>query len=560
MESITFLNDVAYDALPFALVCLGFVLTSKYLRMPDVTASGSFVLGAAVAAVLIVKLGWPPLPAVAAAMLAGGLAGALTAWFVKILGIEKLLAGILASFALYAVNVMLLTPTVAYGDSPTLLSRLELKDRLIVAGGGSWHPWVIGGFLLVVIGVKGALDWLLASQTGLVLRAMEDEEAGESTIERHGFSPRLVTFTALCAGNAIVALAGALISFKEGAANAFRGFDVLITGLVALLLGQQIAKVLMFLVPDRLRVRYQLKPTSAAVIGAICFFALMTAARRLGISSEWTQIILVCCVAVAAARHQGGFRHWLEPRGKPAPDTEMALLSTQHLSFRYPAADIDALADLNLTVEDGEVVELRGANGSGKTTALRLIGGLLEGGTGTIQTRETDLTGRRRERLKAFVYVDQHAQRSVVGSLTAEENLALASFNGHASPLKRAVSHQIRQRIDRILRQSGFRVDLGRTLSRSLSGGQRQVLSLLTLLAREVPPKLILLDEPTNHLDKHNTERAGAILARLHASGAAIVLVSHCAVPGLEPDRVFDLHAVTSGVIESTPMEVNVNG
>ena len=50
LDILSFLNDTLYDGLPYALICLSFVLTAKYIRFPDVTCSGSFVFGAAIAA------------------------------------------------------------------------------------------------------------------------------------------------------------------------------------------------------------------------------------------------------------------------------------------------------------------------------------------------------------------------------------------------------------------------------------------------------------------------------------------------------------------------------
>src|SRR5437016_3489145 len=96
LDQISFINDTLFAALPYALVCLSFVITVKYIRFPDLTCSGSFVLGGAIAALAIVKGGLNPITATLLAALGGALAGTLTAFFYTILRLDRLLAGILS--------------------------------------------------------------------------------------------------------------------------------------------------------------------------------------------------------------------------------------------------------------------------------------------------------------------------------------------------------------------------------------------------------------------------------------------------------------------------------
>src|ERR1039458_3685801 len=80
-----------------------------------------------------------------------------------------------------------------------------------------------------------------------------------------------------------------------------------------------------------------------------------------------------------------------------------------------------------------------------------------------------------------------------------------------------------------------------RRRSDQLSGGERQVVNLLSLLSRKTLPQAILLDEPMNNLDAANASRCRQIIDQLHHGGAASVLVSHTPVAGLHIDNEVDL-------------------
>jgi len=542
LDILSFLNDTFYDGLPYALICLSFVLTAKYIRFPDVTCSGSFVFGAAITATGIVRAGVPPVVAVLFAAAGGAAAGALTGFFFTVLKLDRLLAGILSAFVLYSVNLMLLTPTLAYGDHATLLSLFEARDRLIMAANASWHPWVIGFLLVVVVFTKVVLDRFLRSEVGLAMRCLEDEQAGEYALERYGLTPSRLKLLALCLGNAIVAVAGALVSFKEGAANAQRGFDVLITGLVAFLLGQQML-VLVQRIPAARIWTARLRPTSGAICGALAYFGLITLSQRLHVPSELTKIVLVGLVALSAAPPTGLFGGMRRTAASASPLRADALLVVEALAYKYASTDKDSLQELSFTARPGQVLQLAGANGVGKTTALRIVAGFLDAqDRGRILFQGTDLTMDRQERLRRIAYVDQSADRGVVGCLTTEENLALAAMGSPPRVWRNALSTGTVAHVARVVGRSPFGPEVLRRRADQLSGGQRQVLNVLTLLAKRELPALVLLDEPTNNLDAENTERCRQIIKTLHDEGAAIVIVSHARFEGIGIDRVVEVN------------------
>ncbi|VEI68219.1 ABC-type uncharacterized transport system, permease component [Serratia fonticola] len=149
----------------FALVALGVLISFRLLNFPDLTADGSFPLGGAVAAVMIVS-GYNPWLACLLAAIAGAGAGCLTAWLHVRLGILQLLASILVMIALYSINLRIMgAPNLALIGLPSVFTPFisQVED----------NAWLIQPILLlvVVVVVKLALDAFLTSEVGLALRA-----------------------------------------------------------------------------------------------------------------------------------------------------------------------------------------------------------------------------------------------------------------------------------------------------------------------------------------------------------------------------------------------------
>lgn len=177
---------------------------------------------------------------------------------------------------------------------------------------------------------------------------------------------------------------------------------------------------------------------------------------------------------------------------------------------RFPA-----LAGVDLTVGDSEIIVLRGPNGAGKTTLLRLCAGLapLNGGSGRIMDLDlTDRTQRRQIRRQAGMLSQQ---TFLYDELTVEENLAFWATANRADPAT----------IEPIL----DRLDLGRRLRTvkvsGLSTGQRRRASLAVMVCRR--PKLWLLDEPHAGLDQSGRDFVDDLVGQAVRFGATVVIASH---------------------------------
>src|SRR5687768_14193114 len=171
--------------------------------------------------------------------------------------------------------------------------------------------------------------------------------------------------------------------------------------------------------------------------------------------------------------------------GKQHQMTNPSILKTTNLSYHY-SKDVQTLYDINLNVEKGNIYGFLGPNGSGKTTTLSLLLGLLKNQKGSIEIFGQPLHLNRIEILKKIGSLIESP--SLYGHLTAKENLEVY----------RPIYGASKERINEVLKIAGLS-DTGSKKAKSFSLGMRQRLSIaLALLPR---PELLVLDEPANGLD-----------------------------------------------------------
>src|SRR5690349_11002038 len=199
MNIVAFLGAIEIGLI-FGLVSLSVFLSFRVLNFPDLTVDGSFPLGAAVGATLIVE-GVDPYLATAAAIVAGGAAGLVTAHLNLRFGILHLLASILTMIALYSINLRIMgRPNVALLGTDTILTPfadLGLRNMYL-------KP-LVAGIVLVVVG--GLLTRFLLSAAGLAMRATG---SNLRMARAQGINTKAATYVGMAISNAMVALAGAL--------------------------------------------------------------------------------------------------------------------------------------------------------------------------------------------------------------------------------------------------------------------------------------------------------------------------------------------------------------
>jgi len=192
-------------------------------------------------------------------------------------------------------------------------------------------------------------------------------------------------------------------------------------------------------------------------------------------------------------------------------------------SFKGPRQKtVDAVRDLNLTIEDKELLVLVGPSGCGKTTTLRLIAGLEEISKGTISIDGQVVNGiAPKERDIAMVF--QH--HALYPHMTARENLAFGL------KLRKHSRAEITQRVGEAAEMLGLADCLDRR-PEALSGGQRQRVALGRALVRK--PKVFLFDEPLSNLDAQMRVQLRREIAQLHSRVAAtMIYVTHDQVEAL---------------------------
>ena len=186
-----------------------------------------------------------------------------------------------------------------------------------------------------------------------------------------------------------------------------------------------------------------------------------------------------------------------------------------------------ALKGVSLELPQGGIVALLGANGAGKTTALRACTGLLPIHRGSIRRGTISLDGKRIERLAAPDIVRAGVAQAMEGrrvfaELTVEENLRVGSYSS-------------RSRLqDRLRRMFDFFPVLGERRGQPagyLSGGEQQMLAIARALMSE--PRYLLLDEPSLGLAPRIVAQIRDLIVRLNEEGTSILLVEQNAAMAL---------------------------
>lgn len=272
----------------YAIMALGVYLTFRVLDFPDLTVDGSFVTGAATAAMMIV-LGYHPILATFVAIVAGFIAGCMTGLLHTKGKINPLLSGILMMIALWSINlrIMGLTAdnTIGRSNIPLLneetiftkfyafWSNLGIDDALnnMLASIGIAPVPATWGILLVVIIItviiKLIVDWFLKTEVGLAIRATGDNKRMIRSFSAN--TDRLIIL-GLGISNALVAFSGALIAQYAKYADIGLGIGMIVIGLASVIIGEAIFGT-----------KTIFRTTLAVVVGAIIYRIIYAIALRI---------------------------------------------------------------------------------------------------------------------------------------------------------------------------------------------------------------------------------------------------------------------------------------
>ncbi|GGY66225.1 ABC transporter permease [Marinobacter zhanjiangensis] len=280
----------------YGLVAFGIYISFRVLDFPDLTVDGSFPLGAAVAAVLILG-GWNPWLATLMAVFAGMAAGAVTALLNVKLNILNLLASILTMIALYSVNLRIMgSPNLALLYEGTVVTWWENQFSP-----ENYYMAPVALFLVVAVVVLVLLWRFMKSEVGLSMRATG---ANPRMARAQGIATGGMIILGVALSNGLVGMAGALFAQSQGAADVTMGVGVIVIGLASLIGGEALVT------PTSV-----LRALIACVVGAIVYrlaIAFALNADMLGLQAQ--DLNLITAVLVTLAIVLPGFRTKLQAR------------------------------------------------------------------------------------------------------------------------------------------------------------------------------------------------------------------------------------------------------
>lgn len=272
-----------YEGLVFGLVAMGVYLTFRVLSFPDLSVDGTFPLGAAVAAVLIVN-GINPFLATLCAFCSGLVAGLITGLLNTGLRLPALLAGIIVMVALYSVNLRIMG-----GANVSLLREVTAFDKvagLLGLSSGSIEVSISVALAIAII-VFLILNWFLRTEIGLALRATGDNE---QMVRALGSDTNKNILLGCSISNGLVALAGAVVAQGQGFADVGMGIGMIVMGLASVIIGEAL-----------IRPRGVARLLLAVIAGAFVYRLFITVALRLGLAPGDLKLITAVLVVVVLA-------------------------------------------------------------------------------------------------------------------------------------------------------------------------------------------------------------------------------------------------------------------
>ena len=258
----------------YAMLSYGIYITYKILDFPDLTVDGSFPLGAAVTALLLVK-GVNPYLTLLAALAVGAAAGFVTGFIHVRLKVRDLLAGIITMTALFSVNLQIAGSNLSVARSidtvftaaPTmaLFGSLSLIMRKLIVS------------IIIMLICKLLLDLYFKTKNGFLLRAVGDNSALVTTLAKDMGRVKII---GLVISNALVSLSGAVVCHEQRSFSAMMGTGQMVFGLAAVIIGTTLFRKMSFV-----------KGTTAVTAGSVIYKACIQIAISLGLPANLLKLI-----------------------------------------------------------------------------------------------------------------------------------------------------------------------------------------------------------------------------------------------------------------------------
>ena len=276
------IQGAASQGVLWGIMALGLYITFKVLDFADLTVDGSFALGGAVSAVLLVN-GWNPFLSLLIAFLAGGISGVVTGLLHTKLEIPGILAGILTMIALYSINIRIM----GQANTPLLGVDTIMVDLEILLGIDRTMSSLIAGVVFSVVIIM-ILYWFFGTELGSVIRATGNNER---MVRAQGVNTDNMKIIGLMLSNALVALSGAMVAQSQGYGDVGMGTGTIVIGLASIIIGEVIFGV-------RFSFWYRLM---SVVFGSIIYRIIIAVVLQLGLKSTDLKLLTAIIVALALA-------------------------------------------------------------------------------------------------------------------------------------------------------------------------------------------------------------------------------------------------------------------
>lgn len=271
---MTLLMSVLEQGLIYGIMALGVYITYKILDFPDLTVDGSFPMGAAIAAALISR-DVNPLLTLPVCFLAGAFVGILTGIIHVKLKVRDLLSGIIMMTGLYTVNLRIAgRANLPIYNKETIFQNAML-DRVFPESLSAFK--VVAVILVITLVSKYLLDWYLRTKSGMLLRAVGDNDR---IITSLSVDKGLVKIVGLSIANGLVALGGCVFAQQQRYFDITMGTGTVVIGLASVIIGTSLFKKITVL-----------RVTSSVLAGSVLYKGCVALAIRLGFESTDLKLI-----------------------------------------------------------------------------------------------------------------------------------------------------------------------------------------------------------------------------------------------------------------------------
>lgn len=271
---IDLLISTLTQGLIYAQLSYGVYITYKILDFPDLTVDGSFPLGAAVTAVLLVS-GFNPYLALLVSAAVGAVAGLVTGMIHVRLKVRDLLAGIITMTALFSINLQIAGSNLAIDRSVQTIFTAAPTMALFGSFTLMQRKLIVSAILAVI--VKILMDLYFKTRSGLLLRAAGNNANVVTSIAK---DVGRVKITGLVIANALVALSGAIVAQEQRSFSSTMGTGQMVFGLATVIIGTTLFKKLSFV-----------KGTTAVVVGSIVYKVCIQLAINLGLPANLLKLV-----------------------------------------------------------------------------------------------------------------------------------------------------------------------------------------------------------------------------------------------------------------------------